>query len=161
MEQELPLRDVHLPPPVGWWPLAPGWWIALGLALATILLAIYLIRRWRRQTLIKLALAELKAIETGELGAPEKLREISMLLRRIALTAYPRAEIAGLAGEAWLQWLDQPFGQPRFSLGAGRLLLTGPYQRLADADLAGLCALCREWLERLPGKDAEPGSRHR
>ncbi len=23
---ELPLRDLHLPDAVGWWPLAPGWW---------------------------------------------------------------------------------------------------------------------------------------
>ena len=23
----LPLRDLRLPEPVGWWPPAPGWWI--------------------------------------------------------------------------------------------------------------------------------------
>jgi hypothetical protein len=27
------LRDIHLPPPAGWWPLAPGWWILIGIAL--------------------------------------------------------------------------------------------------------------------------------
>ena len=31
---ELPLRDLHLPNPVGWWPLAPGWWFLIALALA-------------------------------------------------------------------------------------------------------------------------------
>ena len=33
----LPLRDLHLPEPVGWWPPAPGWWILL--LLVTTLLA--------------------------------------------------------------------------------------------------------------------------
>ena len=28
-EKALPLRDLHLPEPIGWWPLAPGWWVIL------------------------------------------------------------------------------------------------------------------------------------
>ena len=26
---QLPLRDLHLPETIGWWPLAPGWWFAI------------------------------------------------------------------------------------------------------------------------------------
>lgn len=39
------LRDIHLPPPYGWWPLAYGWYIiaVLGFAL-TIILGFYLIK---------------------------------------------------------------------------------------------------------------------
>ena len=33
----LPLRDLHLPEMVGWWPLAPGWWFLIALAAAVIL----------------------------------------------------------------------------------------------------------------------------
>ena len=25
-ENALPLKDLHLPAEIGWWPLAPGWW---------------------------------------------------------------------------------------------------------------------------------------
>ena len=31
--EQIPLRDLHLPDAISWWPLAPGWWIVLGLAL--------------------------------------------------------------------------------------------------------------------------------
>lgn len=156
MEPELPLRDIHLPAPVGWWPPAPGWWVALALLAALIGLAVILVRRWRRQTLAKLGVAELKAIEEADLPTSEKLRRLSILLRRVGLSAYPRTDVAGLTGEAWLKWLDQALGRPDFSEGPGRLLLTGPYQRLAEAQLTGLFKVCRDWLQKLPGKDREP-----
>ena len=30
---QLPLRDLHLPEPINWWPLAPGWWLVIALVL--------------------------------------------------------------------------------------------------------------------------------
>ena len=44
--EQIPLRDLHLPEPVGWWPLAWGWWILIALALAGI--AYLLLRAWRQ-----------------------------------------------------------------------------------------------------------------
>ncbi|MEJ2181709.1 MAG: DUF4381 domain-containing protein [Gammaproteobacteria bacterium] len=32
----LPLRDIHMPDTVYWWPLAIGWWILLGLLVAIV-----------------------------------------------------------------------------------------------------------------------------
>lgn len=157
-QQELPLKDIHLPEPIGWWPLAPGWWLMLVSVVVLGLVAYWLVRRWRRQTVIKLAVVEFDVLERAELEAPEKLRRLSILLRRIALTACSRTDVAGLTGEAWLKWLDGPLGQPRFSQGPGRLLLTGPYQPATTGDLAELFELCRDWMKRLPGHDREPGS---
>ena len=31
--EQIPLRDLHLPEAIGWWPLAPGWWILIAIAL--------------------------------------------------------------------------------------------------------------------------------
>ena len=47
-ENAIPLRDLHLPDAIGWWPLAPGWWgvlviLAVGLAYTTW----RLYRRWQ------------------------------------------------------------------------------------------------------------------
>ena len=29
--EQIPLRDLHLPEAIGWWPLAPGWWVVVAL----------------------------------------------------------------------------------------------------------------------------------
>jgi hypothetical protein len=156
VEAELPLRDYHLPSPVSWWPPAPGWWALAVLVLLALAAAIYLWKRWRRPTVRKLALAELTMLESAPLPPIEKVRQLSTLLRRVGLSTAGRAQVAGLAGQAWLQWLDQPLAEPQFSRGPGRLLLDAPYRPHLDGELDELFRLCRDWLNRLPDKVLEP-----
>jgi hypothetical protein len=145
--EQLPLRDIHLPEPIGWWPPALGWWLLLILLPALLAALVWLVRRRRRVTPIMLALRELEFLE-GDAGlSPDvKLRRLSILLRQTALTLYPRQQVAGLAGEDWLRWLDETLGEPRFSQGPGRLLLDAPYRPAPAAGLDELLALCRDWL---------------
>lgn len=150
MEPTLQLRDIHLPEPVGWWPPAPGWWLAP--IILTLLMAglVWLVRHWRRVTPIKLARQELDALAADPDASPaDKLRRLSILLRRVALTMYPRQEVAGLTGEDWLRWLDATLGAPRFSQGAGRLLAEAPYRPAPSGDVDELLALSRDWLRAL------------
>ncbi len=150
MEQSLPLREIHLPDPIGWWPLAPGWWLLIiGIPLLLLLLA-WLWRFLRRKTVKKLALLELETIARNDLPPLEKVQKLAILLRRISLSAYPRAEVAGLTGEAWLEFLDHSFKTRPFSEGSGRLLIEAPYRREFEGDLETLVALCRDWIKRLP-----------
>jgi hypothetical protein len=51
MNPELPLRDIHLPEAITWWPPAPGWWISAVLAIAIIVL----VTRWLRHRVKRLA----------------------------------------------------------------------------------------------------------
>ncbi|MGX2028667.1 DUF4381 domain-containing protein [Methylocaldum gracile] len=149
--ETLPLRDIHLPDPISWWPPAIGWWIVSVAAVLLIATAAWLIRRWRQVTVAKLALRELDALQKDStLGMTEKLRRLSILLRRAGLSAYPREDVAGLTGEGWLEWLDRPLGTPRFSRGVGRALLDAPYRPVGDADMDRLITLCRDWLKALP-----------
>src|SRR5690606_25779065 len=118
------------------------WWIVAAIAILSIATATWLIRRWRQATVTKLALRELDRLEKdSSLGMTEKLRRLSVLLRRVGLSTFPREDVAGLTGEAWLEWLDRPFGVPRFSRGVGRALLDAPYRPIGEADFDGLIAL--------------------
>ena len=54
-----------------------------------------------------------------------------MLVRRTALAVFPRETIAPLTGTAWLAFLDRSYGGDEFSQGAGRWLVSAPYQQTA------------------------------
>lgn len=144
----LPLRDIHLPAQVGWWPPAPGWWILMGLVLLLAGLVLWLLRRHHRRRYRRLALRELEQLAL--LPASELAAGLSRLLRRAALCHFPRRECAGLSGEAWLVFLDRPFADRPFAEGIGRCLLDAPYRPGAEIDGQALLDLGRRWLKQLP-----------
>lgn len=149
--QPLPIRDIHLPEPAGWWPPASGWWTLLGIAVLLALLLGWIWRRRTRKRIKKLALGELAALRSDPLlSEAEKVRQLSVLLRRAALSVYPRAEIAGLSGAAWLDFLDRGLAGKRFSEGPGNLLADAPYRPRPAAELQPLFELCEAWIRRLP-----------
>jgi LPXTG-motif cell wall-anchored protein len=157
--EPLPLRDIHLPAPIGWWPPAPGWWLAL---LALVLLAAglaWLVRRRRRTAVVRLALRELETLRTDAGLTPnQRLQKLSILLRRVCLSVYAREDVAGLTGEAWLRWLDRPFKTPRFA-EAGRPLIDAPYRPSGAADAERLLRLCCDWLNALPKSELKRSAR--
>jgi len=149
------LRAYHLPPPVPWWPPAPGWWLLaalLGLAAAALILTLR--RRRRCRAALRAALAELDGLAGARAGLDpaEFTRRLSRLLRRYALARFPRHEVAGLAGEDWLRFLDTHGGGQAFTRGPGRLLREAPYRPAdttpVDAELA---TLARTWILRNAG----------
>lgn len=147
------LRDIHLPDPVGLWPLAWGWWVLIVVLAGALLAGFVYWRRHRRQRRYRLqAKAELKSAyrdyrDNGDVAI--YLQNLSVILRRAALTAFPRGQVASLKGEAWLEFLDQslPGAETPFTKGEGRVLATGPYQRAPQADVKALHRLATDWLE--------------
>ncbi|MGQ0511924.1 MAG: DUF4381 domain-containing protein [Betaproteobacteria bacterium] len=134
------LRDLHPPGAPPWWPLAPGWWIALAVALALAIIAARQLRpRWRRFVLRRRLLAELEAAA----GAAE----ISQILRAAALARFPEHRAAGLHGADWIAFLEARDRAPgRFA--ALRAALTEMPYRAARAgdDVAPLREAARGWL---------------
>lgn len=100
--------------------------------------------RYRREALAELA----RIAHANNSGASELLSSLTMLVRRTALAAFPREQIAPLIGPAWLSFLDRSYGGEEFSHGVGRLLASGPYrQRPPDgAELQSLLHLVRRWI---------------
>lgn len=150
---ELPLRDIHLPDPISWWPLALGWWLALGLLILFIALGCAIIRKMLKATLRKEVSKALNLIEKGfietENGA-QCLAELSVLLRRVVVSRKDTSKSAGVTGKAWLELLDRPLKEPEFSQGPGKILLAGPYQReVQREDVSKLLQLCRKWVDCL------------
>jgi hypothetical protein len=160
--QAIPLRGLQLPEAVGWWPLAPGWWLLL---LILVVAGGLLIRAWLRQrahaAARRKALRQLEESRSAYAyhGNPVALgAELSELLRRTMLAYAPRAEVAGLTGDAWLEWLDRDLDEPRFREGAGRMLLELPYRNpetiAADVNVDDMIAAVRERLRTPVGRSA-------
>ena len=145
------LRDVHLPPPISLWPPAPGWWITLGLVMMGVMLCLWILRNRRRKQSCRLAMNELSAIKQYyETHRDDQwlIQRLSVMVRRYALARFPRTEVAGLAGMAWLQFLDRSGRTNQFTDGIGHLLSSGPYQQQA-VSAAELVPLVEQWIKQV------------
>lgn len=145
---ELPLQDIHLPPAIGFWPLATGWW-GLSTLLLLVPLLLWWLRRYRqRLQLFKEARQRLATIACSDsCDDREKLIQLSALLRRVAISIEPREAVASLNGDAWLSYLDRQMPDAPFSRGAGRCLVEAPYRsQVAQPDIAALVKLSQRWL---------------
>ncbi|MCC8538617.1 DUF4381 domain-containing protein [Xanthomonas axonopodis pv. poinsettiicola] len=140
--QSLPLRDVHLPPSPGWWPLAPGWWLVI--AVVALVLAGTWFWWWRRRRQQRRWVAAFDAELQRAATPAQRLATLSVLLRRAARTVDAQAD--RLQGEAWLQFLDGHKSKAKaFSQGPGRAVLDGGFQRTpAVADIDTVQALVRQ-----------------
>ncbi len=150
MDPLLKLKDIHQPAAISWWPLAPGWYVVLGLVLGMIGYLIFLIyRRQQRHQVAKLALQRLHQLRQAAATTPNHtiVIELSILLRRVALIQHARQTVAGLQGDAWLAFLDNTANTTNFSEGAGRVLASAPYQKTAQVDYDALFALVEKWIK--------------
>lgn len=156
---ELPLRDIHLPEPVSWWPLATGWWLLLGLLVVMALLPFvmrYLRRRRSRPDYKRQALEMFRSIRQSEAtNSVQQLRDISQLLRRVALSYLPRQQVASLTGQEWIAQLNQLVSETIFDEEDTTLISQASYRPQVDFDRGALLDRCEQWIKRLPAKPAE------
>jgi len=152
----LDIRDIHLPEPVSWWPVAPGWWLLIATMLL-LLVFIFIARKIYRSRQLKRDIAsELENIKQRYLLSNDKsqlAKSLSVLLRRASITFYPATDIAGLTGERWLAYLDETgrhsANAAKFQSETGEVLLSAPYlpeDASLDFDAHALLHLCESWL---------------
>ena len=94
------MQGLILPPPVSFWPATPAWFV-LFVAVAALLLWIAS-RGWRRWQASAYRREALRAVE-----ATQQPAEIAAVLKRTALAAWPRSEVAALSGSDWAAFLQR------------------------------------------------------
>ena len=120
------LNDIVLPEAVGWWPLAIGWYFLFGLLLVILTWFTYTsVRRWisnryRRAALQQLQLLaeDIRSTDNRDTG----LRQIPILLKRTALSVYPRSQLASLTGRNWHDFLNSKVSKASFTPSTADLL---------------------------------------
>lgn len=155
------LEPLPEPPSVSLWPQTVAWiWVGLiVVTLAAWIIRSALLRRranaYRRAALREIALAESPAA-------------LAAILRRTALAAFSRSEVAGLYGDEWLTFLDRTGGLDRtgdpdrtnagsdFREGVGRVLAQAPYTP-ENTESTELAVLAARWV-RHHRNDAETGA---
>ncbi|MFH1215169.1 MAG: DUF4381 domain-containing protein [Pseudomonadota bacterium] len=139
------LRPLHSPPPVSWWPPAPGWWLLAGLVLLVSFLIFF---RYRGRRVRRYALAELASLDHSVLAADEYLFRLAALLKRYALYCYPSSGVEDLTCDDWLRFLDDHGGNGAFTKGCGQVIGNDLFRPVTHADPVALKELARQWIKK-------------
>ncbi|MEE9334783.1 MAG: DUF4381 domain-containing protein [Granulosicoccaceae bacterium] len=123
---------------------ALGWWLVAALLCAAIIAYRLYKNNYQRRYWFRQAMHEINTIRnnTEKQNPQTLLARCSVLARKLALVATPRAKSAGVVGKPWLQQLDSICGEPVFSGGAGQLLVQAPYQLHPTIEADQIIELC-------------------
>jgi len=146
------LRDIHLPPPIGWWPPAPGWWLlAVLVSIALLAIVVWAGRRYRQHRYRRFALRQLRALHRQwqtQRDDAQFVQAINRLLKQCALAAFPPSEVAILSGAEWLEFLDRRLRKPRFTEPNLRALANIYRPAPPDIPAEVLFAAAEYWIRR-------------
>ena len=108
------------------------------LAVAVILVLWRAWRSWRANAYRRAALRELQQATTTT--------DVARILKRTALAANPRTDIAALSGSAWSQWLGKTGGKPVPDQVASALT-RDVFDRTETANVAELMSFASDWIQ--------------
>ena len=153
----LPLRDIHLPEAISWWPPATGWVGLAILMVVSIAIAIFLYRRRTKTRGQRAALNELDTIlavlhtdDDGHACA----QALSRLARRVALL-YGGPEISAAMDEDWLDAIRKLGGSAPLTPPVAEVLLMAPYshshaENMTTEDYRAASDYLRTWITDVP-----------
>ncbi len=119
------LRDLHLMTEPDFWPLATGWWILLGGLFAGVLLILLGYVLWRKRPAVYAArkVDKFTRFLSDDLAY---LKELSTLLKRVAIAADGREKTAALTEDKWQNFLLHRATQT-FTEKEAELIAFAPY----------------------------------
>lgn len=129
------LRDIHLPAEVDQFPIAPGWWILLGVVLLLIAFFIYRsLKRRRALKFLKPTLAEVESLSNINSPVAKDVAELAAIIKRVALFYFPANLVASQIGMVWYSALNKIESKPFFSAMVIDLLVNHAYQKSPQVD---------------------------
>lgn len=125
------LHDIVLPSPVSVWPPDTGGLLLLGgLVLCAMLIGFQYYLKYRHNRYRRAGLELLNSAATAQ--------DVLVILKRVALVAFPRERVASLYGNAWVEFLNETCSrtdfQPQF------------FERLEEPPQAGLLKSAHLWV---------------
>lgn len=136
------LHGFYEPSPPPWTPQTVAWYCVFALAaIAAAWALVWLIRKRIRNRYRGEAL---HALETTRADG------FSALLKRTALSAWPRDEVASLSGTAWLQFLEHAMSGSGFLVSPGNRVeaIAFGVANISAEDEAALRQLTARWIRR-------------
>ncbi len=147
--------EPHAPSAISWLPQTPGWLFVAVIVLGAIIVKLirayqrYLANKYRRdaqQLLLKISVQQDHSLDD----------QIPALLKKVAIQGYGRAQVAGLSGAAWGQWLDNECTKTTFSQSKGSLLAELSYSsaaKLSDDERDSLLSEVSCWIKNHRGQN--------
>jgi hypothetical protein len=160
------LNDIVIPASVDWWPLATGWYVVIGVLMIILAWVSYRsLRRWFDNRYRRAALHELQLLAQGiqnDANHDANLRQIPVLLKRTALSAYPRDRVASLSGKDWHDFLNSTLKTPVFSESTTAVLDELSYTSgdLSSVDVQAeedLLGASKKWLQYHVAQSSKTG----
>jgi hypothetical protein len=149
----LPLRDIHLPDPISWWPPATGWVVLAIVIVVGAAIAVCLYRRrintWAERAALHELDAILAALRTDDDGHA-CAQALSRLTRRVALL-YGGPEVCAAVGDVWLDAIRKLSSSVPLTASITQVLLIAPYSRshaanITTADYRAAADHLRTWI---------------
>ncbi|MDW3223880.1 MAG: DUF4381 domain-containing protein [Paracoccaceae bacterium] len=127
------------PAPVSMIPQTVGWIaLAVFLAMSIVVALLYWHKKRGENAYRRAALSALQTVGNDPVA-------VAGILRRTALVAFPRTDVASLSGADWLAFLDETAGGDTFRQGSGQILAYVPYQQ-TQCDPRELTRIAESWI---------------
>ncbi|MGB5445908.1 MAG: DUF4381 domain-containing protein [Psychromonas sp.] len=139
------LNDIVAPSLPSIWPLAPIYWLLFAIAIFCLLICFSLFKKYKKQQVKQnKALQQLHALQQSQVD----FVLLNQLLKGVALTYFPRQQVASLHGEQWFDFLQRYAQTPLFE--NKQKFVERLYQQHSQACSAGDFAQARQWITGLP-----------
>lgn len=164
------MADIHLPAEPGFWPLAPGWWVLAILLLALLIYGGYRlhkrmqVHRRYRSALHELDNCHARLQANAAAGGPDMeqrliyVNEVNSVLRRVALLHFEQSHVAGLSGQAWVDFIRHHDHASRLTPELAGALAEGRFAPRCDVDTEALHRMARDWIRHLYMAKIKPGT---